>query len=100
MRIVLYHSYNVHSDYPRQHLHYLFEPSLSLSTFPYNPNYLQNQESDSVAALEIETKEQSPSPTRPLPFIKKILVVDDDPDLTLTFKVILDGYCHSDRKRF
>ena len=56
MRIVLYHSYNVHSDYPRQHLHYLFEPSLSFSTFPYNPNYLQNQESDSVAALEIEIK--------------------------------------------
>jgi hypothetical protein len=56
MRIVLYHSYNVHSDYPSQHLHYLFEPSLSHSTFPYNPNYLQNQESDSVAALEVEIK--------------------------------------------
>jgi len=100
MRIVLYHSYNVHSDYPSQHLHYLFEPSLSHSTFPYNPNYLQNQESDSVAALEIENKEQSPSPPRPLSFIKMILVVDDDPDSTLNFKVSLDGYCHNDRKRF
>ena len=36
------------------------------------------------------------------PFIKRILVVDDDPDLTLTFKAGLDGYYYGDgdKKRF
>ena len=36
------------------------------------------------------------------PFIKRILVVDDDPDLTLTFKAGLDDryYGDGDKKRF
>ena len=33
------------------------------------------------------------------PFLKRILIVDDDPDITLTFKVGLDGY-HYDKRRF
>ena len=33
-------------------------------------------------------------------FIKRILVVDDDPDLTLTFKAGLEGYHYDDKKRF
>jgi CheY-like chemotaxis protein len=31
---------------------------------------------------------------------KRILVVDDDPDTTLTFKLALEGYYHDDDKRF
>jgi hypothetical protein len=34
-----------------------------------------------------------------LSFLKRILVVDDDPDLTLTFKIGLEGY-HDNEKRF
>jgi DNA-binding response OmpR family regulator len=33
------------------------------------------------------------------PFLKRILIVDDDPDITLTFKVGLDGYYY-DKRRF
>jgi hypothetical protein len=76
-----YHLYNAHSDHPHRHQLSLSESSLSRSTFPYDPNYLQNQESNSVTTIEIETKEQSPSLPRPLSFIKKILAVDDDPAL-------------------
>jgi CheY-like chemotaxis protein len=32
------------------------------------------------------------------PFLKRILIVDDDPDITLTFKVGLDGYYYDKRK--
>ena len=64
-----------------------------------DPNYLQNQESNLDTSLEIETKETPPSPS-PSQFIKKILVVDDDPDLTLTFKVGLEGYHYDEKKRF
>ncbi len=31
------------------------------------------------------------------PFLKRILIVDDDPDITLTFKVGLDGYYYDKR---
>ena len=37
------------------------------------------------------------------PFIKRILLVDDDPDITLTFKAGLEGHYYSDgdkKKRF
>ena len=46
-----------------------------------------------ILAVVIEAKETPP-------FIKKILVVDDDPDLTLTFKAGLDGHYYGDKKRF
>ena len=42
---------------------------------------IQNQGSNLDTLIETETKE-TPKP----PFIKRILLVDDDPDLTLTFK--------------
>ena len=87
-----YHLYNDNSD-RHQDQHYLSESSPSLT----DPNYLQNQESNLDTVTEIETKETPPSPS---PFIKKILVVDDDPDLTLTFKVGLDNYYYGGKKRF
>jgi CheY-like chemotaxis protein len=70
----------------------IFETSSSL----IDGNYLQNQGSNLDTSLEIETKELSPQS----PFIKRILVVDDDPDLTLTFKVGLDNYYYGGKKRF
>lgn len=34
-------------------------------------------------------------------FLKRVLIVDDDPDITLTFKVGLDGYYyHENRRQF
>ena len=33
-------------------------------------------------------------------FLKRVLVVDDDPDITLAFKVGLDGYYSGNRRRF
>jgi CheY-like chemotaxis protein len=70
--------------------HYLSESS-SLA----NSNYIQNQGSDLHTILETEPKE----PLKP-PFIKRILLVDDDPDVTLTFKAGLDGHYYGDKKRF
>ena len=83
------------NDGDRHHQHYLSESSSSPSLT--DPNYLQNQESNLVTIIETEAKEQPQSP-----FIKRILVVDDDPDLTLTFKAGLDGYYYGDdyKKRF
>jgi CheY-like chemotaxis protein len=48
-----------------------------------NQSYLQDQKSDTTTVKERETKD---------PFLKRILVVDDEPDVTLTFKVGLEGY--------
>ena len=59
-----------------------------------DPNYLQNQESNLDTIIETEAKAPPKSP-----FIKRILIVDDDPDLTLTFKAGLEGY-HYGKKRF
>ena len=59
---------------------------------------LQNQGSDLHTILETETK-VTPKP----PFIKRILLVDDDPDVKLTFKAGIDGYYFGDggkKKRF
>jgi Zn-finger nucleic acid-binding protein len=47
--------------------------------------------SDNVIAVE-RIKEKDP-------FVKRILIVDDDPDITFTFKVELDGYYY-DKRRF
>ncbi|MFL6358525.1 MAG: response regulator transcription factor [Nitrososphaeraceae archaeon] len=67
-----YHSHNENSNH---YQHYHSQPS---SSSP--PHQLQNQESN-TAAVERTWKD---------PFIKRILVVDDDPDITLTFKVGLE----------
>ena len=85
------HSYNNNAGRPQQQY-------LSGSSFLTDPNYLQDQESRLDTIKETETKEQ-PQP----PFIKRILLVDDDPDITLTFKAGLDGYSYGDgdkKKRF
>jgi CheY-like chemotaxis protein len=85
------HSYNNNAGRPQQQY-------LSGSSFLTDPNYLQGQESRLDTIKETETKEQ-PQP----PFIKRILLVDDDPDITLTFKAGLDGYNYGDgdkKKRF
>ena len=87
------YSYSNNSDSLHDQ-HYLSESS----SLPSNtdPNYQQNQGSKLDTVLEMETKVS----TKP-PFIKKILLVDDDSDITLTFKAGLDGryYGDGDRRR-
>ena len=84
--------------YPYSILHkttsfYYYSPSesSSSSTRPH----LQNQESDTTTTVEERRKD---------PFLKRILVVDDEPDVTLTFKVGLEGYYYdndsNDKIRF
>ena len=77
------------------HQHHQHYHSESYSTSVTNTNYLQNQGSHLDTIIETEAK-VSPKP----PFIKRILLVDDDPDVTLTFKAGLDGRYYGDRKRF
>ena len=90
-----YHLSNDNSDRHHHQQHYLSESSSSLSLT--DPNYTQNQGSNLDTTIEIETKEPQPQSSS---FIKRILVVDDDPDLTLTFKAGLEGYHYGDKKRF
>ena len=73
--------------------HYLSESSSDSHTDPY---CLQNHGSNLHTILETEAK-LSPKP----PFIKRILLVDDDPDITLTFKAGLDShyYGYPDKKK-
>ena len=88
-----YHSYSNNGD--RIHnQQYLTESSPSLT----DPNYLQSQGSNLHTTIETETKVS----LKP-PFIKRILLADDDPDVTLTFKAGLDGHYYGDddkKKRF
>jgi hypothetical protein len=89
-----HHSFNNDADRHPYHLS-LSEPS---SSSLIDRNHLQNHGSHLHTFIEIETKEQ-PQP----PYIKRILVVDDDPDLTLTLKAGLDGHYYGDgdkKKRF
>ena len=87
----IYHSYSNNGDrlHDQQHL---TESSYSIT----DPNYLQSQGSNLHTIIETEA-EVSLKP----PFIKKILLVDDDPDVTLTFKAGLDGhfYGYGDKKK-
>ena len=87
------HSYSNNAGRPQQQY-------LSESSFLTDPNCLQNRGSDLISITEAEAKEQpQPQP----PFIKRILVVDDNPDVTLTFKAGLDGHYYGDgdkKKRF
>jgi len=84
-----YHSYVIldseisssHIDKKDDLQHYSSESSSS--------SHLQSQESNSNAAIgeiERERRKEEPSST----FFKRILVVDDDPDITLTFKTGLE----------
>jgi len=54
---------------------------------------IKNQKSNIIDAEEITRKD---------PFLKRIVIVDDDPDITLTFKVGLEEYYyyHDDKRRF
>jgi CheY-like chemotaxis protein len=72
----------------------LHQQYLSGSSSLTDPYYLQNQGSNLHTITETEAKEQ-PQP----PFIKRILLVDDDPDITLTFKAGLEGYRYGDKKK-
>src|SRR6478672_13286259 len=90
----LYHVYSNSGD-RLQNQYYLSESSSPPLT---GHNYLQSQASNLHTIVETETKVS----LKP-PFIKRILVVDDDPDITLTFKAGLDGHYYGDgdkKKRF
>ena len=83
-----YHSDSNDGD----HLHQQHYPFKSSSSFT-DPNCLQNH-----TILETEVKVTSKSS-----FTKRILLVDDDPDVTLTFKAGLDSYYYGyvdKKKRF
>src|ERR687888_2136293 len=60
----------------------------SKSSSPIPFMHSKNQKSNSNTAIETETKEP------PLPILRRILIVDDEPDVALTFKASLDGYCY------
>jgi len=53
-----------------------------------NESYLQNEKSDIAIIKGGKTRD---------PYLKRILIVDDEPDVALTFKVGLEGYYHSGR---
>ena len=61
-------------------------PSPRSSTSNPHPR-LQNQESNTTTVEETRAKD---------PFLKRILVVDDEPDVTLTFKVGLERFYYHD----
>jgi CheY-like chemotaxis protein len=75
-----------------------FHSSSTTTANTDNQSYLQDQKQDTATVKERETKD---------PFLKRILVVDDEHDVTLTFKVGLEGYHYgnhdddnSDKTRF
>jgi CheY-like chemotaxis protein len=71
-----YYSHNNNNDHHRYH------------SEPHPPNPLQNQKSNTTTpSVERRIKE---------PFYKRILIVDDHPDITLAFKSGLEGYYHDD----
>ena len=77
-----YHPTNENSDH---HQHYRSQSSSS--------NRLEKPESNIIDAEIIIRKD---------PFLKRILIVDDDPDTTLTFKVGLEEcyYYYDDKRKF
>ena len=79
----------LHNDNSDHDHHYYHSESSS------SDSHMQNQESNSNTSIQRGRKELSP-------FFKRILVVDDDPDITLTFKVGLEEYhyYHDDKRRF
>jgi CheY-like chemotaxis protein len=96
-----YHSYHVlekdsssfyRSNENSDYYHHYHSPSSSFSPPPYS---LQNQERSTTDVEEI---------IRIDPFLKRVLIVDDDPDVTLTFKVGLEEYhhyyYHDDKRKF
>jgi len=90
-RISLFRHFYNNSDDDCFHGHYLSKSSSSALT---DPNYLQSQGPNLDIIKETETKRPPKSF-----YIKRLLVVDDDPDLTLTFKAALDGRYYSDAEK-
>jgi CheY-like chemotaxis protein len=86
------HLYDDNSDVQHDQ-HYLSRSSPSFT----DPNNLQYQGSNLHTVVETKVK-VSPKPS----FVKRILLVDDDPDVTLTFKAGLEGHysVDSEKKRF
>ena len=72
-----YQLYNENSDH---HQYYHSEPHPSPT-----PYHLYNKESNTIDLKERGAKELTSSP-------KRILIADDDPDITLTFKMGLEDY--------
>jgi CheY-like chemotaxis protein len=72
-----YHSHN------NSHEHYRSESSESSPNHHPPPTHLQDQKSNTVS---VETRNES--------FYKRILIIDDDPDVTFTFKSGLERYYH------
>ena len=68
--------------------HYLSSPSSNTNNQPDLPD--QKQDTAIVKEKQKEIKD---------PFIKRILVVDDEPDVALTFKVGLEGYYYQDSEK-
>ena len=86
--------------YSNDNIDHQFQHYLSESSSPplTDPNHQQNQGSLLDTIIETETKATPKSP-----YIKRVLLVDDDPDITLTFKAGLDGRYFGDggkKKRF
>ena len=80
--------YNSHNHDSNNSNNYESSPSL------YSSNLLQNQGSNAVDREEIQTKD---------PLLKRIVIVDDNPDITLTFKAGLEDYnyyYHDDKRQF
>jgi CheY-like chemotaxis protein len=57
-----------------------------------NQSYLQDQKQDTATVKEKQKETKDP-------ILKKILVVDDEPDVALTFKVGLEGYYYQDNEK-
>jgi CheY-like chemotaxis protein len=62
----------------------------SSSTNTNDQPYLQDQKQDTETIKERETKDS---------LLKRILIVDDEPDVTLTFGIGLEGYYYQDNER-
>ena len=69
--------------------HYYSSPPSSTTN---NQPYLQDQKQD-IATVKQKQKEIKD------PFLKRILVVDDEPDVALTFKVGLEDYYYQDNEK-
>ena len=81
------HFYNYNYEEPQQ------QNYRSSAYSPRSLHQLQNQGSDTAYTEKRESKD---------PSLKRILIVDDDPDVTLTFKVGLEEhyYYHDDKRKF
>jgi CheY-like chemotaxis protein len=62
----------------------------SASNANNHQSYVQDQKPDTATVKERETKD---------PFLRRILIVDDEPDVTLTLKVGLEVYHYHDNER-